>query len=201
LSSGLTQPASVRIEAVSPFGPPLFIFVTAGTDASLLLAQDDRILEHGAPSAVLDAVAGVPLDGADLVRTLTGCASAQNIDGGRQFGDAWLLASTSDGFDLYLRRQKIGSPWTLAAVVRREAGPGARWRAEFGARQYDVPQAIRLVSLDANGQSGRAFDLRLELSQVEVNTSLGPDVFAIQRPRAAVPITLDELRASGPLAR
>jgi hypothetical protein len=198
LSVGVAQPASARLEAVSPFGPPLFIFVTAGSDASLLLAQDDRVLEHGAPSAVLDAVAGVPLDGADLVRTLTGCANAQTVESGRQFGDTWLVASAGDGFDLYLRRSKIGSPWTLAAVMRREAQSGTRWRAEFGARQFDVPQVIRLVSVDAEGESGKAFDLRLELSQIEVNTSLGSNVFTIQAPRTARPITLEELRASGP---
>jgi len=34
---------------------------------------------------------------------------------------------------------------------------------------------------------------------VETNAQLGPDVFRVQIPRDADPITLDELKRSGPL--
>ena len=51
---------------MAPFGQPLFIFVATGDDATLLLPRDERVLEHGRPDAVLEAVAGVPLGAADL---------------------------------------------------------------------------------------------------------------------------------------
>src|SRR3954468_5284378 len=35
LSVGVAWPSSARLEAVSPFGPPLFVFVTSGPDATL----------------------------------------------------------------------------------------------------------------------------------------------------------------------
>ena len=44
-----------------------------------------------------------------------------------------------------------------------------------------------------------AFDLQLALSQVEVNPSLADEVFLIQIPASATPITIDELKTSGPL--
>src|SRR6185436_10702890 len=59
LSVGVAAPASARIEAVAPFGPPVFIFTATDDDATLLLPRDDRALEHGRPAEVLNAVAGV----------------------------------------------------------------------------------------------------------------------------------------------
>jgi outer membrane lipoprotein-sorting protein len=42
------------------------------------------------------------------------------------------------------------------------------------------------------------FDLRFTLSQVEVNTTLGADVFKVDIPRSARPMTIDELRDARP---
>jgi len=50
---GAAAPASARIEAVAPFGQPLFIFVARGNDATLLLPRDNRALEHGRAASVL----------------------------------------------------------------------------------------------------------------------------------------------------
>jgi hypothetical protein len=56
-----------------------------------------------------------------------------------------------------------------------------------------------LASIDDDGRAGRTFDLQLTLSQIEVNAPLGADVFVVQVPATARPITLGELRESGPL--
>src|SRR5439155_20838604 len=45
LLAGVARPASAHLEATSPFGPPLFIFVATGNDATLLLPRDERVLE------------------------------------------------------------------------------------------------------------------------------------------------------------
>jgi hypothetical protein len=50
------------------------------------------------------------------------------------------------------------------------------------------------------GGAAPGFDLTLVLSQVDVNVALGDDVFRVEVPKGAVPITLDELRRTGPLA-
>jgi outer membrane lipoprotein-sorting protein len=186
---GVAPPASARIEAVAPAGQPIFIFVATGDDATLLLPRDNRVLPRGNPAAVLAAVAGPPLDAAELRETLTGCASATGSAQGRQFGHDWRVVSL-DSTDVYLRR--AAGRWQLVAAVHR--GGDGEWRAEYGQFETGSPRALRLVSAD-----GKRFDLRLALSQVETNARLGPEVFRVQIPRDADPITLDELRRSGPL--
>jgi hypothetical protein len=207
LSAGVAVPASVRLEAVAPFGPPLFIFVATGDDAMLLLPRDGRVLEHGRPDRVLDAVAGVPLGAADLEATLTGCASS--VEGaavqGRQLGDAWQIVTRGPDDELYLHRDAAAGPWRLVSAVRRAGGDRA-WRADYRDHRNGLPLTVRVSSAGAseppssNGRTGAAFDLQLVLSQVETNVTLGADAFTIQIPKSAVPIGLDELRRSGPLA-
>src|SRR5215472_15789178 len=38
------QPPAARLEAVAPFGAPLFILAERGSDATLLLPRDERVL-------------------------------------------------------------------------------------------------------------------------------------------------------------
>src|SRR3954470_6781446 len=54
--AGGFAPPSVRLEAVAPFGAPLFIFVANGPDATLLLPRDGRVVEHGKPEELLAAI-------------------------------------------------------------------------------------------------------------------------------------------------
>jgi hypothetical protein len=199
LLGGVAAPGSVRLEALAPFGQPIFIFVAMNDQATLLLPRDGRVLQGGRPDAVLEAVAGVPLAASDLETTLTGCVppDAPSPSDARQFGDTWIVVGSSSG-ELYLRRERPGGSWELVAATR--TGSAGRWRAEYGERQADVPRSIRLTSIDDGGGTGKTFDLRLTLSQVEINTPLAPDAFSVRVPAEATPITLDELRASGPLA-
>jgi hypothetical protein len=191
LSAGLSRPDSARIEALAPIGQPVFFFVASGGEATLLLPRDSRVLEHGRPDAVLEAVAGVPLDAPALLAVITGCAVAPDAASVRALGETWRMAA--DGSDeVYFNREGPSVPWRLVATVRR--APGAGWRAEYRNFQNGLPQSIRLVSAVA----GR-FDLQLALSQVDVNMPLSADVFRVQIPASARPITLEELKQSGPL--
>jgi hypothetical protein len=199
LSTGVAAPASARIEAVAPFGPPLFIFVATGDDATLLLPRDDRILEHGQPGDVLGAVAGVPLSAADLYVTLTGCAPTDVRAQGNERGPDWrVFEGGADGTELYLHRDGASQPWRLVAVIHRPTN-GTAWRAEYRDHQDGLPRSIRLASLDAPGNAG--FDLTLGLTQVETNVALDAPVFRVEIPRSASPITLDELRNARPSVR
>ena len=196
LLTGVARPGSARIEAVAPFGAPLFIFVARGNDATLLLPRDDRVLEHGRPAAVLEAVAGVPLDPIELRSTLTGCAVAADVEGARQIGDDWRVIP--DGpTEIYLRRDPHAAPWRLVATVHPPGTSGeGEWRAEYRDFQDGLPRTIHLAAADR-----KRFDLRLALSQVDINQTLGTDVFTVQIPRSADPITLDELRDARPGVR
>jgi hypothetical protein len=186
LTAGLAKPSSARLEAAAPFGQPLFFFVASGNDASLLLPRDKRVLEHGAPADVLEAVSGVPLDAAGLRTLVTGCANMPDASDAVSFGDNWRVAP--DGMDnLYFRRDP--STWRLVSTVRRAA-----WRADYSMFENNLPRTVHLVS-----QPPGRFDLQLDLSQVDVNVQLGPEAFRLERAAGADPISLEELRRSGPL--
>jgi len=191
---GLAVPASARVEALAPFGQPVFIFVARDDDATLLLPREDRVLEHGKPDAVLEAIAGVPLDGAGLRATLSGCGTAAHGSDGRSLGPDWRVVTEGQD-EVYIKRDGSSSPWRIVSAIHG-AGPqknGVEWRAEYRDFQSGLPRSVRLVSRDP----GR-FDLRFTLSQVEVNTTLGADVFKVDIPRSARPMTIDELRDARP---
>ena len=197
LLAGLAAPSSARIEAVAPFGPPLFIFVAGADDATLLLPRDERVLEHGPPEAVLQAIAGVPLDAAALRTTMTACAVAPDAESGRRIGEDWRVVRDGPS-EIYLHRETSAGRWQIVAAVHhslRRSPPGGDpdWRAEYRDFRDGLPRTIRLMSGD-----GKQFDLRLSLSQVEINAPLNADVFQVQIPRSAKPITLDELRDARP---
>ena len=192
---GVASPASARLEAVAPFGPPLFIFAAEQDDATLLLPRDDRVLEHGRPDAVLEAVTGAPLGTADLRALLTGCAPPPVPAEGRRAGDDWRVVGSSSDDEMFVRR--VDGAWRLVAATRRRGAHA--WREEYRDHLNGLPRTIRLVSLEAGGTGG-AFDLRLALSQVEINVALESAVFEVHIPSGVRPITLDELRQSGPLA-
>ena len=185
LSAGVAAPASARLEAVAPFGPPLFILVATGDEATLLLPRDDRVLQRGRPADVLDAVAGVPLSAADLHVVLTGCAPAIAQPEGRALGADWRVMADTAGGVLYLHRAGVAQPWQLVAFV------GRAWRVEYRDHLNGLPRTMRVASLVRDGAS---FDLTLALTQVETNVTLETDVFRVRIPATAQPITLDELR-------
>jgi hypothetical protein len=188
---GLAAPASARLEAVAPFGL-LFTFVARGDVATLVLHRDGRALERGPSEAVLEAVAGVPLGPADLRLALTGCAADPDTRAVRRLADEWRVVP--DGARLVYVRREPPEPWRVVAVVVSEPG-GSGWRAEYRDFSGGLPRSIRLVDGDA-----RRFDLRLTLSQVDLNVPLGPEVFEVQIPPSTTPISIEELREQGPLA-
>ena len=183
---GVARPAAARIEMAAPFGAPLFVFVARDGEATLLLPRDDRVLQHGRPEAVLDAATGVPLDPASLLSALTACPQTPDVAGARAIGAEWRVVHDGDG-ELYLRREPPASTWHVVANVQ------SAWRAEYHDFEQDVPRSVRLTGADPHH-----FDLRLAVSQVEINPTLGADAFTVSVPRSAAPITLDELRHSRP---
>jgi hypothetical protein len=194
LLAGVTRLGAVRLEAVAPAGQPVFILTNGigavQPDATLLLPRDNRVLERGQFGAVLEAVTGIPLDASLLFSVLTACVPPVDAEG-KALGEDWRRVAVGV-FDVYVHREKEGS-WRLMAMFSGPH-PGPGWRAEYGVFRDGLPRSIRLV-----GASPGAFDLQLVLSQVELNPSLGDEAFRIQIPGSAKPITLDELRASGPL--
>jgi hypothetical protein len=195
LLGGFTT-AAVRLEAVAPAGQPFFIFVASGRDATLLLPRDDRVLEHGEPAAVLEVIAGVPLEPSELLQTLTGCATSERWTTARAIGADWRVAEGEHGAKLYLHRDSSTASWRVVTRFHGGEGTAWSWRADYDDVRQGLPASVHLVSADL-----RRFDLKLALSQVETGVALDADAFRVQIPRAARRITLEELRRSGPFGQ
>ena len=80
--------------------------------------------------------------------------------------------------------------WRLVAV---NAGP---LTVEFSEHVGAQPGRLRIRRA---GTAAAALDIRLALRQVERGVDLPDAAFAIEMPADAVPITIEELRRSGPL--
>ena len=192
--------SSARLELLAPFGQAFFYFVSHDNAATLLLPRENRVIREADPQALLEALTGIPLGQNHLLPTLVGCPSPFSETNAlldtinfMRFGDDWRMVSSGDGeLESYLHRESVNDPWRLVAMVRRRPD-GTSWRTEYREFDSDLPRRILMYSPDR-------FRLELRLSDVELNRPLGPEAFIIKVPATAVPMTLEELRRSGPLA-
>lgn len=192
---GVVAPSSFYIEAPAPFGAPVFTLGSVQGDATLLLPRDRRVLEHGNPRDILEAIAGVPLDARDLRTTLTACPSNESLASAdaRAFGADWRELTTTED-RVYLRRASQAAMWRLVSIASlRPEG----WRTDFDEFVDGLPRRVRLL----RSVGSRRFDLRLAFSQVDARATLEAQAFRITVPPGTQPITIDDLRAGGPLTR
>lgn len=190
--AGFARPSSMRLEGVAPFGPPAFILVARGESATLLLPRDQpRVLRGAKPEDILGALTGVTLGPADLQAILTGCVvpAPQPVDG-RRHANGWASIDLIGGTILYLQ-PAAQHMWALRAAKREG------WQIEYPSWSGNFPQTVRLQST----QPDVNVDLTATLSQIETNKDLEDAAFNVTVPPDADPITLDELRDSGPLGR
>ena len=163
---GVAAPASVRLEALAPFGPPVFFFIANNDDATLLLPRDDRVLEHGKPDEVLDAVAGVPLGAADLYLTLTGCAPMLPLASGRELGADWRIVYRGGRCRVRpLPASRRGDP---AVAARRDDARGIA-RDLVARRVSRLPERSSTFDSDRRARrirSSRESDLRFDARAV-----------------------------------
>ena len=178
-------PGALRLEAVAPFGSPVFILVADGSRGTLLLLRDRRVLQDAPPEEILNALVGLRLSPDDLRAVVSGCAKAVlDPASARAYGAEWIAVDLSSGGAIYLRRD--AGRWRIAAA--RYQGLEIDYPAFSGGR----PSRIVL--------RGTALDLGLGVSQVEVNGELPREkLVAVTVPAGVTPLTLDELRRAGPL--
>lgn len=188
LIAGLA-PGSLFLEAVAPFGRPIFTLVARDREATLLLPRDRRVLRGAAPAAIVEALTGVAV-GPDALRALvSGCvAPGEPAPEGRAYPGGWVAVDLAGGAVMFLRTDR--GRW------RVEAGLVSGLSVEYRAFQGDLPRGLRLRA--EPGRSPRV-DLTLDLSQVEANVRVPDEAFVLEVPGAFVPMTLEELRAAGPL--
>jgi hypothetical protein len=188
---GVEIPDRLRLEAVAPFGPPIFILAAQAGRSVLLLPRDGRVLRDTSPREVLEALAGVSLSPGDLGSLSAGCVPGGDVPpSARAIGDEWIVfGEPASATKVYLRRRNAG--WRLAAVER------ADMIAAFEHSSTVQPSTVRLQG--SAGDGGPRFDISLGLSQVEVNAAIPQEAYTVNVPADAVPISLDELRQAGPM--
>ncbi len=187
LVAGFERPASMRLEAVAPFGPPAFILAARGDQAVLLLPRDERVVKGQSAQAILGALTGVALAPADLQAILTGCVlPAPMARAGRLHANGWASIDLDGGATIFL--QRMGA-WQVRAARRNG------WEVDYPQWQGQFPQVIRLRSATAPAD----VDLTATLTQIEVNRDVDPGAFTVDVPAGASALTIEELRQAGPL--
>ena len=185
VDAGFEAPDKVRLEGRAPIGRPVFILAAPGAEATLYLPRENRVLRNARASEVVEALVGLPLDGAELRALVSGCGfGAEEPSEGRSFGGQWVVVDTGNA-KTYLREHD--GRWRLIAAAR--AGLTVYYEGFVAGRA----SMLRLEAPDSNA------DVTARLSDMNINVSLQPAVFDVDVPAAAEPLTLEELRRAGPL--
>lgn len=192
IDAGFAAPSQVRLEGyprVSFGGGPFFVLVANGADATLVMPRDRRVLRGEAPGAILEALAGVALEPADLRTLAAGCGLPGGAPAsGRTAGPDWMKIEAGET-SIFLRR--IAGRWRVGGATR--SGLTVAYSDFAGGR----PATVQVTTSPGAGRAGA--DLRLRLSQVEIDPVLDARVFEADVPAGAAPLTLGELRDAGPL--
>jgi hypothetical protein len=187
---GLAGPDGVRLEAIAPFGAPVFVLTSRAGDATLVLPRDHRVVTGVTPEDLLDALAGLALSPADLLALVSGClSSTDQASDPRAFGEAWRRVAVPGG-EAWVRLEG-GRP-------RLVAGSRGEYAVEYAEFLSNVPRRARVVAR-RGGQV--TVDLSLELRQLDLAPDLDPRAFEATVPAGMVPMRLDQLRRGSLLGR
>ena len=194
---------SLRIESADTV-PPQFVVVSqrallarddvSDGDATLLLPRQQLIVQRENSRQVLTAVLGLPLSAQEFVWAFTGC---QTAGGALEMTtlDAHVTKVSIGAvppFDLFMERRRP-SGRTLVAMSRAVDGREFRWRAEYRRQENGTLRSVRIVSQEANGRTGRFFDLHLSLSRTQIAPLVGPATFSLEAPTSRA-VSLEDVQ-------
>ena len=179
----------MRLVMLGPLGAPIFTLAANADEAMLLLSREERVVRDPRADQILGALTGMTIAPADLQAILTGCVvPSPRAVAGRLHGNGMASIDLEGGTVLYL--QRAGDAWRVRAARR------ADWIVEYltwpAASLF--PTRVRLQS-----EMPVAVDVTAGVSQIVTNTDLDDAAFTLQIPRDARPLSLEELRESGPL--
>jgi hypothetical protein len=189
--AGTDASGRVRLEALAPFGAPVFVLASDGADATLVLPREARVVSGTSVEDLLEALAGIRLGGADLHAALAGCGVARREPAaGRAYGERWRAIGLAGGATLWVERRGPAAHLAVASL------PGLS--IEYQAAST-ATRGVRLIA--TAGAAGPRVDVTLALAQVDENVVLAPGAFQVTPPPDAAPMSIDELRRQGLLAR
>ena len=187
--AGFKQPSSMLLQLqAGPFGTVAFVLGADASGATLLLPRSDQVV-RGRAEEIMAALTGLAFTPADLQAILTGCVvSDPRPIGGRTHAGGWASIDLEGDATLYL--QRAGGSWRVRAARRRD------WRIEYPEwpERAAFPSRVRVLTT-----APVAVDLQARLAQVETNVDLDDGTFVVAVPGDAESISIQELRAAGPL--
>jgi hypothetical protein len=193
LHAGIDDRGRLRLEAIAPFGAPAFVLAADEQLATLLLPRDGRVVEREPTADLLEALAGLRLGGRDLHALLTGCVSPTRVPSiAERYANGWLSVTFEDGAQAWLAPS--------AGSWRFLAGRVGDVRVEYNEVTAGLPRRIHLRTHAGDGGRDRV-EVTLALAQLETNASLPAAAFLVDVPPGARPMSMDELRRRGLLAR
>ncbi|MEO7191151.1 MAG: hypothetical protein ABI051_08855 [Vicinamibacterales bacterium] len=168
---------------------PVFALGGDLTSATLFLNGDNRVVV-APPAEIIEAVVGLRLDPQRLLALLSGCVS------------------TSAEAQGAVRRGRIVEVSTRDAVVFLDAdGAGLRPRAgrfdgltvEY--RRFDASHYPRQLAIASAPGRSPEINVTLDVRDLDINPSFDGREFVVIPPATAVPASLEDLRAAGPLGQ
>ena len=109
--------------------------------------------------------------------------------GGRAYGTKWLVVESRDGDENYLQFDKD----LPKLVAVRTGNLFTKYSNFLGA----VPRRVQMTRFGVSGAI--EVEVTVLLEQIRVNTQLGKEIFSVDIPTTFVPITLEDLRSTGPM--
>ncbi len=188
VDAAFTADNRLRLEAVGPFNRRVFVVGGTADAATIVFYADDGAHVLTAPAAdILEAVAGLRWTPREMLDVVDGCLVADGSFAGARRFDGTLAVDTPDG----------------TALLRETDG---RWRIIGGQRGDIVVTYDRFgngrpgwVHLESTPARVPAVSLSMDLTLFGINLDVPASAFHVEPPPGAAPMTLADLRASGPL--
>jgi hypothetical protein len=195
LHAGFAAPASLRFEAVAPFGPPVFILAGRNNRTTLFFPRDNRVLPDVPLAEVLDRLTALALNADDVRLVLTGClVQSATPSEGRAWNGGLRGVTLSPNITAYVR-DRNGVPEVVAA----DYGP---WLVDYAGHLNSWPRTVRIRSREAGGPPSperTSVDATARLDQLELNVPIEDRAFDVEVSAGAERLTLNDLRAMAPL--
>lgn len=186
VDAGFEAPEKIRLEGRHPLGRPVFILASSGSRTTLYMPRENRVMQDASATDIVEALVGLKLAPHDLRTLVSGCGfEVGPPSDGRQYADG-LVAVAVGGATTYLRQEQ--GRWQVAGSIRPPLSV-----------VYTNFVSGRPTTLRVQASGDPAADVTVRLSDMNINVPLEPEVFAVDVPAGAQPLTIDELRRAGPL--
>jgi hypothetical protein len=196
LQVGVSRPGRIRIEAVAPFGAPVFVLASDATTTVLVLPREQAFVQGASVAEVLDALIQVPLTADDLAGALLACPrppSDQSLS--RVFPNGDVAAVDASGVTVFATTAPAARVTGMSfAVTSSRAVPIALAFPAGGSA------STRVVDVAVGSPASPPAQLRLKVSGIERGAVLGADAFTVVVPPGTRAIGLAELRRLSPFA-